>query len=104
MTLDAFTSGEFPAARVRHTNYAYSATMTWGPDERATARTSSDLARTVRENVVEAAWAARVNLARRYDHGPDFTSREDYREVVAHMGASEYVVTFIPAYLAGVNR
>lgn len=102
---DAFHAGEFPGARVRLSGYRYAATMTWGPDERATARYSPDVSRTVRENVVAAAWAARDNLARNYSHGDGFTNREDYREIVAHMGGGEYVVTFVPAYsVPGVAR
>lgn len=101
---DAFTAGEFPGARVRLSGYRYAATMTWGPDERATARVSPDLAGTVRDGVVAAAWAARDNLARKYGHGESFTSREEYRTIVAHMGDGEYVVTFIPTYLTGGAR
>lgn len=101
MSAVTITPGEYPAARVRHTNYTYAAAMSWGPDYRATARHSSDLAASTFENVVSAAWQVRRAIGRKIDAREDFTNEADYVTIVGHMGAGEYVVTFVPRYAIG---
>lgn len=103
--LSPWESGEFPAARVRHSSYNYSATMTWSADLKATARGyAGDL--TIRENVVAAAWSARRNLASKiFPAADDAADRAEFADItryatlVSAMGTNEYVVTFVPRYL-----
>jgi len=107
MSATSIQAGEYPAARVRHTEHGYGATMTWGHDCKATARTSYDHAARECERVLEAAWKVRDNLGARLLAGRDpgeyveFTNRDSYVVVVGSVAPGEYVATFIPSDMAG---
>lgn len=84
--------------RVTHTARGYSAMM--GEGDSSGASLVSNWRLTTLENVVEAAWAAREDFARKgLGAGPNpLMDRGRFAPIIAHTADHEYVVVFLPTW------